>query len=73
MNVKDTFSLYVLFSQSRPRDVLKGIYLWSFHKLCIHMHASGEDENWKLPRFYGGNLTRSEMGNKSFMQAKKVC
>ena len=29
----DLFSLYVLFSHFRPRDVLKGIFLLFFHKL----------------------------------------
>ena len=33
------FSLYVLFFQFRPRDVLHGIYHLSFHKLYIHMQV----------------------------------
>ena len=32
-------SLYVLFSHFRPRDVLMGIFLFSFHKLCVHLHV----------------------------------
>ena len=35
----DIFSLYVLFSHFRPRDVLMGIFLLSFHKLCVHLHV----------------------------------
>ena len=35
----DLFSLYVLFSHFRPRDVLKGIFLLFFHKLCVHIHV----------------------------------
>ena len=35
----DLFSLYVLFSHFRPRDVLKGIFLLFFHKLCVHSHV----------------------------------
>ena len=32
------FGLYVLLSQFRSRDVLQGICLLSFHKLCMLMH-----------------------------------
>ena len=32
-------SLYVLFSQIRPHDVLKGSSLLSFQNLCVHMHV----------------------------------
>ena len=35
----DLFSLYVLFSHFRPRDVLMGSFLLSFHKLCVHLHV----------------------------------
>ena len=35
----DLFSLYVLFSHFRPRDFLMGIFLLSFHKLCVHLHV----------------------------------
>ena len=39
IKVKDLFSLYVLFSHFRPRDVPKGNFLLCFHKLCIHVHV----------------------------------
>ena len=32
----DLFGLYVLFSQFKPRDVLKGICILSFRKLYMH-------------------------------------
>lgn len=32
----DLFGLYVLFSQFKPRDVLKGICILSFRKLYVH-------------------------------------
>ena len=35
----DLFSLYVLFSHFRPRDVLKGIFLLFLHNLCVHAHV----------------------------------
>ena len=35
----DLFSLYILFSHFRPRDVLKGIFLLFFHKLFVHKHV----------------------------------
>ena len=35
------FSLYVLFSQFRPRDVLHRIYHLSFHKLYVHNYLPG--------------------------------
>ena len=35
----DLFSLYVLFSHFRPRDVPKGIFFLFLHKLYIHMHV----------------------------------
>ena len=35
----DLFSLYVLFSHFRSRDVPKGIFFLFLHKLCIHMHV----------------------------------
>ena len=37
--IMDLFSLYVLFSHFRPRDVLMGIFLSFFHKLCVHLHV----------------------------------
>ena len=36
--VIDLFSLYILFSHFRPCDLLMGILLLFFHKLCIHVH-----------------------------------
>ena len=38
-SVIDFLSLYVLFSHFRPRDVLMGIFLLSFYKLCVHLHV----------------------------------
>ena len=35
----DIFSLYVLFSHFKSCDVLKGIFLLFFHKLCMHIHV----------------------------------
>ena len=35
------FTLYVLFSEYRPCDVLQGICLLSFHVLCIHRQWRG--------------------------------
>ena len=35
----DLFSLFVLFSHFRPRDILMGVFLLSFHKLCFHLHV----------------------------------
>ena len=34
--VRDLFSLFVLFSQNRLRDIFKGIFLLSSHNLCVH-------------------------------------
>ena len=34
------FCLYVLFRQFRLRDVLLGIYLWSFHNLGTYVRLS---------------------------------
>ena len=47
------FSLYILFSQLRSRDALKGIWLSSSLKLCIHMHVDARlyDDIWKK-QFY---------------------
>ena len=59
----DLFSLYVLFSHFRPRDVPKGIFLLFFHKLCIRRHLK---ETVPL-----GNITWSEMGKQN-VQAKEV-
>ena len=68
----DLFSLYVLFSQLRPRDVLQGICLFVF-SLIMHTYAHGctftrrhlkETVLW-------GTITWSEMGKKN-RQAKKV-
>jgi len=36
----DLFVWYVLFSQFKPRDILKGICILSFCKLCMHMHMN---------------------------------
>lgn len=36
----DLFGLYVLFSQFKPRDVLKGICILSFRKLYMHKHVN---------------------------------
>lgn len=36
----DLFGSYVLFSQFKPRDVLKGICILSFCQLCMHMHMN---------------------------------
>ena len=36
----DLFGLYVLFSQFKPRDVLKGIFILSFRKLYMHKHVN---------------------------------
>lgn len=35
---KDLFSLLVLYSQYRPRDILKRVFLVSFHNLYVHEH-----------------------------------
>ena len=35
----DFFSLYVLFSYFRQRDVLKGIFFLCLYKLCVHIHV----------------------------------
>ena len=68
----DLFSLYVLFSQLRPRDVLQGICLF-VSSLIMHTYARGctftrrhlkETVLW-------GTITWSEMGKKN-RQAKKV-
>ena len=34
--VRDLFSLFVLFSQNRLRDIFKGIFLLCSHNLCVH-------------------------------------
>lgn len=54
----DLFSLNVLFSQFKPRDVLKGICILSFCKLCMHMHMNRKTfgRNSSL-----GNITWPEM------------
>ena len=65
--------LYVLFPQFRPRDVLQGICLLSFHFKIMHTHAHGctglrlhlkETVLW-------GTITWAEM-RKQNIQAKKV-
>lgn len=54
----DLFGLYVLFSQFKPRDVLKGICILSFRKLYMHKHVNRrhlkETVLW-------GNITLPEM------------
>ena len=68
------FTLYVLFSQFRPRDVLHGICLLFFHLSCIHMHVDegAQDEIWKKPVLWG-TITRSEIGKQNLhVQAKYV-
>ena len=58
------FSLYVLFSQFRPRDVLQGIYHFSFH-----MHRTTLQRNSSL----GYHLTRSEMEKQNTQAIKVYC
>ena len=39
LRLMDLFSLFVLFSHFRPRDILMGVFLLLFHKLCVHLHV----------------------------------
>ena len=43
----DLFSLNVLFSHFRPRDVLKAILLWFFRKLFVHKLFHKTTFDWK--------------------------
>ena len=45
-NPIELLGLYVMFSHFRARDILMGIFLLFFHKLCEHLHVL-KDDIWK--------------------------
>ena len=61
---------YVLFPNFRPHDVLMGIFILFFHKLCIHLHEQLLRQHLKEAMKWG-SITFCEMG-KQHVQAKKV-
>ena len=46
----DLFGLFVLFCHFRPRDILMGVFLLFFHKLCVHLqvHKTKFERNYSL-------------------------
>ena len=66
----DLFSLYVLFSHFRPRDVTLGnsfFQMWSY----THAHVCITYEKKKQKKNSLRNITWSEMGKQN-VQAKEV-
>ena len=66
----DHFSLYVLFSQFRPRDVLYGICLLYANRMHVPCTCIQDTGNLKETVLWG-TITWSEMGKQN-IQAKKV-
>ena len=58
---------FLLFSQFRAQDVLKGISFLSFYKLCIHTHV--DRTTFKRNGSLGYHITWSEM-EKQNIKAK---
>ena len=66
-----TFSLYVLFSQFRQRDVFQGIYILSFHNYAYICTRIGQ--HLKETVLLGITGSRGlKWVNKNHLQAKKV-
>ena len=67
----DLFSLYILFSQFRTCDLLKGNYcLFPCYKLCLQNYAHASRTTFEKTVLWG-NIACCEMGKQS-KQAKKV-
>ena len=60
----------MFFSQFKPRDVLKGVFFLTFHKLYAHIQGVIQGDIVKKKALWG-NIISFEMGKQN-IKAKKV-